>query len=63
MDWKNIAAATLHMPVWTELFVQVFFMHTANKTQIMSVEAAISGLRGPQNQLPTNVILTKLIWN
>lgn len=41
VDWKNIAAATLCMAG----FHPEIFMHTANITQIISVEATISGPR------------------
>lgn len=42
------------MPVWAEVFIQGFFFfltHTANITQIISVEATVSGPRAPSTMI------------
>lgn len=51
VDWKNTAATALCMSVWAEVFIQGFFTHAANKTQIISVEATISGPRAPSKTI------------
>lgn len=51
VDWKNITATTLCMPVWAKVFIQGFFSYTANIAQIISVEATISGARAPSKTI------------